>query len=184
MIEKLIHYKIISEEEAAIYKFGMECLILKFIHCISYFSIAVYLRLVPELLVIGCVLIPLRRSAGGYHAKTKTGCYLFSCFYVLMILLLSKAVIRPWISWGILAFADGILFFLSPLDNNNKKLDEKEILHYRKKTRCILLMGNMICIVLTVFQFYKAESLLCLGICAAACLLLLPIITKPCHIIF
>ncbi len=177
MIEKLLFYNIIPEDDVEIYKFGIECLVLKLIHCISYLSIAACLRLVPELMVIGGVLIPLRRSAGGYHAKTKTGCYMFSCFYVFIILLVSKAEINQIVWWAALAFSDGIIFLMSPLDNNNKKLDKKEIVYYRKKTWYILIMVNIMCILLTVFHFYKIGSLLCLGICAAAGLLLLHKIT-------
>lgn len=175
LIKKLKFYNIITEEESEIYAFGIECLVLKLIHCLSYFGIAVCLRMVPELIVIGGVLIPLRRSAGGYHAKTKAGCYMFSCFYIFVLLLLSKAAINQFVWWGVLFLADGILFFMSPLDNNNKKLDIKEIVYYRKKTRYLLIMSNIICILLTSFHFYWIENLLRLGICAAAFLLLLHI---------
>ncbi|WP_077610973.1 accessory gene regulator ArgB-like protein [Clostridium sp. Marseille-P2415] len=177
MIEKLVLYNIIPEEETEIYTFGMECLVLKLIHCISYFGIAACLGMLPELIVIGCVLIPLRRSAGGYHAKTRTGCYLFSCFYVFIILFVSKAVINQYMWWGALALSDGVIFFMSPVDNDNKKLDEKETLYYRKKSRHILILVNIGCVLLTVFHFYKTGSLLGYGIYAAAFLLLLQKIT-------
>ena len=78
-VEKLVSNEIINEKEADLYQFGIECLVLKLIHCISYLCIAACFQMVPQLIVIGCVLIPLRRNAGGYHAKTKMGCYIFSC---------------------------------------------------------------------------------------------------------
>lgn len=177
MIEKLVFYNVIPEEETEIYTFGMECLVLKLIHCISYLGIAACFGMLPELIAIGCVLIPLRRSAGGYHAKTRTGCYLFSCFYVFIILFVSKAVINQYVWWGALALSDGVIFFMSPVDNDNKKLDEKETLYYRKKSRHILILVNLCCILLTVLHFYKTGSLLGYGICGAAFLLLLQKIT-------
>ncbi len=172
IIQKLRLYKVISEDEVEIYKFGIECFILKLIHCISYIGIALCLGMLPELLVIGGVLIPLRRSAGGFHAKTKAGCYIFSCFYVLLLLLISKAAIIQWAWWGALVLADGIIFFMSPADNDNKKLDILEIQHYRKKSRYILLAVNIGCIVLFMLSFNKIGQLLCCGICAAAFLLI------------
>ncbi|MGB8452166.1 MAG: accessory gene regulator B family protein [Anaerocolumna sp.] len=178
LIKKLVLYKIITEDETTIYKFGMECLVLKLIHCISYLCIAVCLKKLPELIVIGCVLIPLRRNAGGYHAKTKIGCYIFSCFYVLSILLVSKTVINQFMWWGSLVLSDGIIFFMSPVDNGNKRLDRKEILYYRKKSRYMLIGANISCIVLTAVNLYNIGSLLRWGINAAAFLLVLHLMSE------
>lgn len=170
---KLVFHQIISKEEVELYKFGMECLILKIAHCISYLCIAVCFQLVPELILIGCVLIPLRRSAGGYHAKTKTGCYLFSCCYISMVLILSQMVINQFLLWGLLALSDFIIFFLSPADNVNKRLDEKEKKYYRKKARVLLILFNTGCMIFTVIHYLNIGGLVRWGICAAAFLLVL-----------
>lgn len=171
--KKLVFHQIISEEDGDLYKFGMECLILKIAHCISYLWIAACFHLVPELIVIGCVLIPLRRSAGGYHAKTKTGCYLFSCCYISIILLLSQMEINQFLLWGLLALCDCIIFFLSPADNENKRLDEKEKIYYRKKARIILILANTGCMILPVIHYINIGGLIRWGIYAAAFLLVL-----------
>jgi accessory gene regulator B len=177
--KKLVCYDIISKEDAETYKFGMECLILKIIHCISYLCIAVYLQKVPELILIGSVLIPLRRNAGGYHAKTKTGCYLFSCCYIFIILLLSHFTINQFLLWGLLALSDIIIYFLSPADNENKRLDEKEKEFYRKKARIILILANIGCFIFYAIQFFHVGGLIRWAICAAAFLLVLQNIVNP-----
>lgn len=178
MIEKLLFYKIIAEEETEIYKFGMECLALKVVHCISYLCIAACFKMLPELIVIACVLIPLRRNVGGYHARTRMGCYLFSCFYVFIILLVYKTVLNQFVWWGLLVFSDIIIFYMSPIDNENKRLDKKEFEYYRKKSRYILILANLSCILLTAVNLYKIGSLLICGICAAALLLVIHMISK------
>lgn len=178
IIDKLVLHNIISEKEAEIYKFGMECLALKLIHCISYLCIAACLRLLPELFVIACVLLPLRRNAGGYHARTRIGCYIFSCFYIFIVLCISKAVINQFLWWGALVLSDGLIFSLSPIDNENKRLDKIEFLHYRKKSRYILITANIGCILLTATNYHYIGSLLCCGICAAAFLLVLGMISQ------
>jgi accessory gene regulator B len=178
MIEKLLFYKIIAEEETEIYKFGMECLTLKVVHCISYLCIAACFKMLPELIVIACVLIPLRRNAGGYHARTRMGCYLFSCFYVFIILLVYKTVLNQFVWWGLLVFSDIIIFYMSPIDNENKRLDKKEFEYYRKKSRYILILANLSCILLTAVNLYKIGSLLICGFCAAALLLVIHMISK------
>jgi len=172
-VEKLVSNEIINEKEADLYKFGTECLVLKLIHCISYLCIAACFQMVPELIVIGCVLIPLRRNAGGYHAKTKTGCYIFSCCYIAVILFLSKAQINQVLWWGALALSDAVIFIKSPADNENKRLDEEELVHYRKKARLILFIANAGCLVLYAVHFYYIGNLVRCGIIAAAFLLVL-----------
>lgn len=177
--KKLVCYHIIAEDDAEIYKFGMECLILKIIHCISYLWIAVCLQRVPELILIGSVLIPLRRNAGGYHAKTKTGCYLFSCCYIFIILLLSHFTINQFLLWGLLVLSDIIIYVMSPADNENKRLDEKEKEFYRKKAREILILANICIIVFDAIQFVTIGGLIRWAICAAAFLLVLQKIINP-----
>lgn len=181
IIEKLIFHKIILEEDTEIYKFGMECLVLKLLHIISYLCIAAWLKMLPELIVIACVLIPLRRNAGGFHAKTKTGCYMFSCFYVISILLVSKTVISQFLWWGALVLSDAIIFFMSPVDNENKRLDKKEMEYFKKKSRYILILANISCILLTAVHLYQIGSLLRCGVCAAALLMVLHKISKLCN---
>lgn len=172
-VRKLVSNEIISLNEADIYKFGLECFLLKIIHCISYFIIAVCFQMVPELIVIGSILIPLRRSAGGYHARSKSGCYLFSCCYIAILLFLSEAAIQPLFWWGALVIADAVLYFKSPADNENKRLDKAEVEYFRKKTRYLLLGVNAACVALTALGFCYIGTLFQCAICAAAFLLVL-----------
>ena len=120
-----------------------------------YISIAACLKMLPELIVIACVLIPLRKNARGYHAKTKDGCYFCSCFYATIILLTYKMLKNPFIWWGMLVLSDVIIFIMSPLDNENKRLDNKEKEYYREKSCHILALTNIICILFTTVNFYN-----------------------------
>lgn len=175
IVKQLIANQIISQEEEEIYEFGLESLILKFIHCISYLCIGIYLNQLPELIIIAFVLIPLRRSAGGYHARTRMGCYIFSCIYIFSTLLILQAIQSEFIWWMILVISDVIIILMSPADNENKKLDTNEIEYYSKKVRLILICVNMICVLLSVLHLSQIEvvikSLAC-GVFAEAGLLL------------
>lgn len=79
---KMQTMKFVDEEDIEIYQFGLECMLLKLVHITSYLLIGICMREFFSLLVSGSILIPLRRKAGGYHAKTRIGCYLFSCCVV------------------------------------------------------------------------------------------------------
>jgi accessory gene regulator B len=176
IVKKLIANKIISQEDEAVYEFGLDSLMLKFIHCISYLCIGILLNRVLELLLIASVLIPLRRSAGGYHARTKMGCYIFSCIYIFSTLLVLGAIQNDFTWWMALILSDVIIVLMGPADNENKKLDKSEIEYYSKKFRLILICVNMICVLLSVIHLNGTElvvrSLIC-GVFAEAVLLLL-----------
>lgn len=76
---------IILESEQDIYDFGIECLLLKLIHYISYITIAVMMQQVFDLFVMACAFYPIRVNAGGYHARTRIGCYFVSCLTVFFL---------------------------------------------------------------------------------------------------
>ena len=71
-----------SPEDVDIYRFGVEVTFLKIMHLFSDFLIAVCMKKVPEFLMIFGIFCAFRRNTGGYHAKTRVGCYVFSCLAV------------------------------------------------------------------------------------------------------
>jgi accessory gene regulator B len=173
LLHRLVQYKLIDAEDIDIYSFGMECMILKFIHIVSYFCIAIVLQMPIELIIIGCALVPLRKSSGGYHAKTRTGCYVFSCGIVFLALVIYRLYLNPiffFIGWAI---SNIVILLLAPLDNENKRLDKDEVLHYRKRSRIVLLLINLLCVVLYSAGRYDYWSLLIDGMFFASFLLIL-----------
>lgn len=171
--EKLISNHIISEEESDLYGYGYECLLLKFIHIFSYLCIGFLLNRLPELLIIGIVLLPLRRNAGGYHAKTRFGCYVLSCTFIWMILLVSGMEFNQFIWWTASIISNLLIIFLAPADNENKRLDRDEIIYYRRKSRFILVLADLGFVILALLNLNKLGNLLITGIIASAFLLML-----------
>lgn len=100
----------------------------------------------------------LRRFAGGYHAKTERRCFLIS----FLLLVFSLGFIKymglwkesHWILFIATFFHSALIFFLAPVENHNKPLDEEEQVRYRKKTRQIVI-GE--CILLTLSYKLKAS---------------------------
>ncbi len=79
ILHKIQTEELVDKEDIEIYQFGLECMLLKLIHIVSYLLIGICMGEVFSLIVSGSILIPLRRKAGGYHAKTRLGCYIFYC---------------------------------------------------------------------------------------------------------
>ncbi len=140
----MLGHGIISTEDQDIYKFGIECVILKVIHYISYLTIAMVMKEPFALIIMACTFFPLRKSVGGYHAKTRIGCYIVSCLTVFAGLWFYKQEFSSkvyLICWIISSFT---IFIFAPLDNENKRMGELELRYYRKKARIIIsLMGAL-----------------------------------------
>lgn len=177
LLNKMIHWNIIHEEEVEIYRFGMEALELKILHYVSYLCIAVLCGEVFGFCLFFVAFLLLRKNAGGCHSETKTGCYILSCLTVLGAILIMKYVVlqKVTIFGGIvlLLVADTLIYRLAPLGNRNRELDDKEIVYFRKRTRLILLIENILIFICLGFHAEQYAFPFILAIVCQAVLLLL-----------
>lgn len=176
MIDRLLYCLIsersIRQEDSDIYRFGLECMILKVVHYISYVLIGFLMHSLTGLLISTCTLAPLRSRTGGYHAKSRIGCYFFSCFFVFLICLFNKSTIPGWIHFSGLFLADIIIYFWTPVENENNPLDSTEKQIFHKQAVSFLCIANFFVLVM-LWQNMKAGSYLLNGIVMEAVLLLL-----------
>lgn len=138
---------IVGEGEEDVYRFGLECMLLEVIHYSSYFVISVMFRMMIPMLVSALVLIPLRRKPGGFHARTRMGCYLFSCTVVAIVCLLNKIIFPLWLCVIVLLVANVIVAWFAPVENENRLLDWAERRRFRKQALVILMVANVIIII-------------------------------------
>ncbi|RKI39309.1 hypothetical protein D7V86_17280 [bacterium D16-51] len=162
----------INKKDLDIYSFGMECMILKWIHYTSYIVIGIVLDSLISLFVSACILVPLRTRAGGYHANTRIGCYFFSCFMVIMLCILNGIFLPDWIIILCLFFSDIAIFLLAPIENENRILEQDEITQFRRQVIILLMIGNVAFLILQ-WNEIAISKYLENGIVMAAILLLL-----------
>lgn len=120
------------------------------------------------LFVIG--FLPLRRYAGGFHARTRRGCLLFSVAVILAVFLVIKYFrCAEWIIAAISFICLMLLWKIAPVGNEKRLLSEKEKACFGKKTKIIagtefiamliaLLFGESRCAVV-VMSVFAAEVL-------------------------
>lgn len=177
LLEKMIKLSVIDETDKELYRFGLETLLLKFIHYMTYLFIAVALQEVIRFFIFFASFLFLRKNAGGYHARTKEACYIGSCLTVLLTILCMK-IIPKWSSagWicGILALAAGIVVgLIAPVENKNRTLDREETKYFRKRTRYFLVIETIIGFVLLWYgNGHYAVAVFLAIVCEAALLLL------------
>lgn len=163
----LIQKQIISYAERDIYLYGLECKYLKILHYASYILIALFLNSIVELLIFWMVFGVLRRNAGGYHANTRTGCYVFSCIAVLTFLVCSHINITYMITLMMMFFSDLFIWKFAPVNSGNMDLSNAELIHFQKKSRRILFLINFGYLICTIFKLKHI-----MNIVAESCILI------------
>lgn len=160
MLLQMKSLKLINEDDEDVYRFGLECFLLKVVHYLSYLFIGLTIRMTFPMIMSAVVIMPLRTKTGGYHAKTRLGCYFFSCFIVLLICLLNKLVFPVWLFLSILFGSNLIVWNYTPVENFNRGLDKLEIEDFRKKALVLLSVVDMVIIVTAITGYAVSQWLL------------------------
>lgn len=171
---------LIDEHEEDVYRFGLECLLLKAIHYSSYIVISVMLQMTIPMLMSAVVLMPLRRKSGGFHARTRVECYLFSCTIVFVVCLLNKIVLPLWLFIVTMFLSNVIVVAFAPVENENRLLDQTERKIFRKQTLIVLMMADVAIITSGIAGWVVCQWLLN-GVVIAAQLTLIGKLQKNCN---
>ncbi len=156
ILDSMVSLKVISKEDRSVYHFGMECLFLKALHYSSYAVIGAAMGEVRVLLGMGCAFIPLRKSAGGYHAKTRSGCYLLSCMTVFVTLRIYSYKISNYLISICYFVGVAAILILAPLDNENKRMDEDERKYFKRMSRVVV---GIITIIILLDKYWGNDFL-------------------------
>lgn len=136
----LVANSTINSADVEAYKFGLEVTILKAFHYVSYIAIALCMKKLIEFAIIFAVLYAFRSNTGGFHAKTRIGCYLFSCA-VIFLSLFATDLSFSWRGAAIISILDIIvLLVLSPVQNSNRNLDKEDIIYFRHRLRILSMI--------------------------------------------
>lgn len=147
IIENLVDNNSIDAADVDVYKFSVETTLLKVLHYTSYFVIALCMDKFLEFAIIFYVFYIFRRNTGGFHAKTRLGCYLFSCAVIFLSLFATDLDFNWWIA-AIISILDLIiLLILSPVQNSNRNLDTEEIKYFRHRLRTLSVIFSVVYIV-------------------------------------
>ena len=163
MIDKIIYGLVVDNSidsaDVEAYKFGLEVTILKAFHYVSYITVALCMKKFIEFVIIFVVLYVFRRNTGGFHAKTRIGCYLFSCA-VIFLSLFATELNFSWRGAVILSILDIIvLLVLSPVQNSNRNLDIEDIVCFRHRLR---ILSGIFLVVYIVTIILGTESIIAL----------------------
>ncbi len=177
ILSQLIKLNMIDSEDEEIYRFGLEGLSLKLIHYTSYLVIAFLAHEMMRFLIFFAAFLVLRKNAGGYHAKTKAGCYISSCLTVSGIVVCFNLIdnFEIFLSGAniLMILADLCIFIFAPLGNRNRVLEQEELMVFKKRSCEFLIFENLLVILLVAIGQGKYAIPVILAIMCEALLLLL-----------
>jgi accessory gene regulator B len=139
--DALVARHTIRKDDKDIYQFGIQQGFTIAFNLLTTLVIGALFQMIWEGFVFLAVYIPLRIFAGGIHAKTPIRCYIYSIGMIIAVLLIITFFPLGMLICNCLSFASGcIIFFLSPVETDHKKLDRKERQVYQKRARMILII--------------------------------------------
>lgn len=157
---------IVKDEDIDVVRYGIEIVLLKILFFLTILLIGIITNNVVNILIFMLFYKPLRTYAGGYHAKTRIGCYIISVL-MLFLMLISVKLVSMFDSltnavYVIAVISGVIIWILAPVETSNKPLDTAEKNRYKLISRIILLVEFLVgglCLVFDLRLFSLAIAL-------------------------
>lgn len=134
LLSFLIKNQSISREDRELYEYAIKVVVHAFINILSTIIIGLFLGMLKESICLFFTYFILRKFSGGLHLNKYIYCLLNSLVLMILTLLTIKHLEQNTynvIFMVSITFSTIFIFFFSPLDNENKKLTDKEKLVYR-----------------------------------------------------
>jgi accessory gene regulator B len=145
----LIRENIIRDEDAEIYQYGTEQIMINLITFVAIGTVATIIGGWIETIFILVGMVPIRATAGGFHASTQLRCNILTLtVYILNVIVIE--LIRGYMSKTIVIILCGIillsLFELAPVDHKNRELKNQDYLNAKRSSRMIGIIQSGFCI--------------------------------------
>lgn len=150
--EILIKQRIVDKDDIEIYQFGIYQAISFFVNILSTIVILAVYDMFFEGLLFCLFYFLLRCYGGGYHAKSPVYCYILSVLLIIVEMNLINYFKQNIFVNFLIIPSCLIVWFLSPIETDNKKLDNLERKVYQGRTRVILLVSILSAILLYVLN--------------------------------
>lgn len=156
LTELLLRKGIIEESKKPIYKYGFEIIFSSIISILLILVAGLIFNVFLESIIFLAVIIPLRQYTGGYHANSYLVCNIgFIAIFLIIVFSYKMGQTNNYFEnlyIPILIFSETIIFILSPIENENKKLTEIKKVRFKKISIILSLLICLIIILLLLFN--------------------------------
>ena len=159
--DAMVQQNTIQEENRALYSFGLQQGAFLLGGFLLFLLIGWCFGMPCQTLLYLIFYMPLRMYAGGYHARTQTRCYVLSCVMLVIVLAIMKFAGQYTVAYLMATIIAGVcVFLLSPVEDENKPLDDKEVSVYSKRARSIASTEMVVCV---LAKFLHTTIFLCIS---------------------
>lgn len=170
----LLENEAFPREDKEIYQYGIQQGMIALLNLGTTMVIGMVFGKLLESILFMVAYIPLRSYAGGYHAKTAVRCYFFSIVMISAVLWVMRYVTYIGLICGCLtAISGSAIWFLVPVEDQNKPLDEVEKVVYRKRARGIVLAESILSLFVILCNEKRLGMCMTLVLCVMMVMLLL-----------
>lgn len=166
-----------DEERLEVIRYGIEILLLKVLFFIASMLLGVLLQSFWECLLFTLSFSAIRSLAGGYHADTRMKCFIQSMCMLMAVLVILKLIQRNLFSCEIVlclsVIAAVIIWLISPIDTENKRLTNEERKILKIKSRSVLIIETVICVSTYLLNYGKVAYSIMLALIATAVLMII-----------
>ena len=162
-----VSQNIVKSEYEDIYAYGMEILLSTVINGVIVLFIAILSDTVLPSLLFFTAFILMRRSAGGYHAKTHIGCMMILIAVHLMFMVLINVIpdsIIPILSYFSIAYSCISVYLFAPVEHPNKPLSSDDRRKLRVKSLIYILSISVVDLFMIFCAYYDMSLCLSCGI--------------------
>ena len=162
-------------DQISVYKYGFELLISTAVNLLGILIISVFMSSVFGAVLFCVAFIPLRFSAGGYHAQRHLTCILgFMAVFSTFATVNHYTDIFNYFLYSLvtITLSSVLVWFLSPVNAENKPLKDNQKIHQRKRSIIITCINMAIlwcfCISETLRKYMMLFSFYSSGVFAAS----------------
>lgn len=162
-----VSQNIVKSEYEEIYAYGMEIILSTVFNGLIVLIIAILSDTVLLSLLFFTAFILMRRSAGGYHAKTHIGCMMILIAVHLMFMVLINVIpdsIIPILSYFSIAYSCISVYLFAPVEHPNKPLSSDDRRKLRVKSLIYILSISVVDLFMIFCAYYDMSLCLSCGI--------------------
>lgn len=160
LMNKLLQGGFTDSEKAEIVRYGLELAIMRALISAAAIIAAIALESAPAVIAFMAVYQPLRSCCGGYHAKKRLSCFIFSVLLLIAVITATKLLTDTVCMISSLCFTISglnVILFFAPVDTPTKPFDNTERIVFRKRS---LIAAFFVISAADIFMLLGLDTLL------------------------
>ncbi len=170
----LINREVIEEKDKELYIYAIYSAFLSICPVVFAFFGGILIGELDRSLAIITPFAVIRKFSGGYHAKNSKICFMWSGLLLFLCIIFSHHIRWRWSLIMMLIIASLSISYNSPIEHENRKLEQIESEKYKKITMVCLIFFLNVAILCYWFKWEKYS------ICISISILLTASLQIPC----